>query len=126
MGRKRKENPRDNPFITDKEVLMEIKKRGAIPYDTSLRVLNWYYQIVEECVANGVEVKTKMGNYSWKQRSSKSGQRFFNAFKREWDYTKEDRNWCTPMFYPSQAWKKRLKAQTMEAKGEDETDAVSE
>lgn len=126
MARKRKANPRDNPFITDKEVLMEIEKRSGIPFNTALKVLNWYYQIVEECVANGVEAKTKMGYYGWKKRSSKAGKKFFNAFRGEWDYTKEDREWCTPMFYPSQAWKKRLKAGTMEIKGEDETDAVSE
>ena len=129
MQRNKQKHDSSNPFLTDKEVAVEITNRTGHSLNLVTQVLNLYYQIVEECVQEGLEVRSKMGIFSWRVMGG-APYPYFNPWKKEW-MVSTGREYRTPMFWPGQMWKKRLRKATLryldengnEVVKNDETDA---
>lgn len=99
-------------YITDKEALLEVKNRTGYSMRAVLGIIHTYYQVIEEAIESRVQVKSKLGTYSWKVRGPAGSRRFFNVYTNQWDVSKNRGAYRYPMFFPSQTWKKRLRQAT--------------
>lgn len=101
------------PIITDKEVLIEVGKRTGFSVTALHQIIGTYYEVVEECVNSGVEVKTKIGQFGWNKKLPRKNVIYRNLKTGELMPPRDFPGYFYPKFIPTRGWRKRLKDLTL-------------
>lgn len=117
----------DRPHITETELIKEVVKRTGLPLNAVFQAVNAYYDIIKECIENGVEVKMgELGTMGWKMKQPNYGVVYYD-FKTKQPLPPQDTpGFWIPYFTPRQKWKRELKEKTKfwerENEGKEEED----
>lgn len=117
----------NNPHITDKELISEVANRTGLPFNVAFQTIYAYYDIVRECIANGVEVKMgELGTMKWKIKQPNKGVVYYDIQTGKNLPPQDTPGFWIPLFSPRKKWKMELKEKTKfwerEEKGEDESE----
>lgn len=103
----------NNPHITDTELIREVANRTGLPINATFKAIYAYYDIVKECIENGVEVKMgELGTMSWLIKKPHKGVVYYNGFTGESLLPKDTPGFWIPKFTPRKKWRKELKELT--------------
>lgn len=101
------------PYITNQEAFIEIMNRTGIPYSAIKDVFKVYEDIVEECLANYIDIQVlNIGKISFKVKPPRLNKVYFNPAKGEFLPPKDYPGYLNPRIKFSAAFRKRLKRKT--------------
>lgn len=106
---KRKKKPR----IQESEIIKEVYNRTAIDKKIVKKILNAYFNVIEESINYGVEVKTPLGVFTWKDKAAHAHTKYFDPKKKEFVEKFNVPGFFVPSFRPALNWKKELKEATL-------------
>lgn len=117
----------NNPHITDTELIREVANRTGLPINATFKAIYAYYDIVKECIENGVEVKMgELGTMSWFIKKPHKGVVYYNGFTGESLPPQDTPGFWIPKFTPRKKWRKELKESTefweKESEGKEESE----
>ena len=103
----------NHPHITDTELIKEVANRTGLPINVAFQVVYSYYDIVKECIANGVEVKMgELGTMKWKIKQPNKGVVYDNPKTMEDLPPQDTPGFWVPIFSPRKKWRMELKELT--------------
>lgn len=98
------------PHITDTELIREVANRTGLPINATFQAIYAYYEVVKECIANGVEVKMgELGTMKWRVLNPTFGKSYYDFYTKEKMRPKDNPGYWVPKFVPRQQWKKELR-----------------
>lgn len=103
----------NNPHITDTELIREVANRTGLPINATFKAIYTYYEIVKECIANGVEVKMgELGTMKWRRKKPNKGVVYYDFATKEELPPKDTPGFLIPHFTPRRKWRAELKELT--------------
>lgn len=103
----------NKPYITDKELIIEVANRTGLPLNATFQAVYAYYDIVKECIANGVEVKMgELGTMKFKIKQPNKNVVYYNPKTKENLPPQDTPGFWVPIFTPRKKWRMELKEQT--------------
>lgn len=116
----------NKPHITNSELVKEVANRTGLPFNATFQTIYTYYDIVKECIANGVEVQMgELGTMSWKLKQPNFGVVYYNPQTKDFMEPQDTPGFWVPNFIARKKWRKELKELTKfwaEEKGKEESE----
>lgn len=101
------------PYITNQEAYIEIMNRTGIPYSAIKDIFKVYENIVEECLANYIDIQIfNIGKISFKVKSPRLNKVYFNPYTRDFLPPKDYPGYLEPRIKFGSAFRRRLKRKT--------------
>ena len=95
------------PIITEKELCVQVSEMTGVPLQTVMDVIGNFNDSIEFAIRYGVEVKCRLGTFSWMVKKEKKGYVFkYGGIAYP---PKDIPEHNIPTFRVAKAWKTRLK-----------------
>lgn len=102
----------DRYFLSERHLFKEISKRTGVSESVVKHIFYTQYDIVKEAIANGIGVKTKLGNFTFKTVKPSKERKYYHPITKEYVTKQNIQGYSEPMFKPNKDWKKEIRELT--------------
>lgn len=99
-------------FLNERSLFKEIAKRTNISDDIIKHICYVEYDIIKETIANGIGVKTKLGNFTFKNIKPIKERKYYRPLTKTYVIKKNISGYSEPVFKLNKKWKEEIRELT--------------